>query len=84
MVNLDWKRLLSLSPEDLTDDEKDELYGSLILYNPETNIDADLLKVLFHFTQDILKYKGEQVCRSITPEHFSCFGAVIFSLSVAT
>lgn len=66
MVHLDWKRLLSLSPEDLTDEEKDDLYGSLIWYNPEPNIDADHLKVLFHVTQDILKYKGEQVCRSIT------------------
>jgi hypothetical protein len=64
MVQLDWKKLLSVSPEDLTDEEKDDFYGSLIWYNPEPSIDADHLKVLFHFTQDILKYKGEQVCNS--------------------
>jgi hypothetical protein len=62
MVHLDWKRLLSLSPEDLSEEEKDDLYGSLIWYNPEPNIDTDHLKVLFRFTQDVLKYKGEQVC----------------------
>jgi hypothetical protein len=71
MVQLDWKKLLSVSPEDLTDEEKDDLYGSLIWYNPEHNIDAHHLKVLFHVTQDILKYKGEQVCSSITLQHLS-------------
>ena len=62
MVQLDWKRLLSLSPEDLSEEEKDDLYGSLIWYTPETDISAEHLKVLFTVTQDVLKYKGEQVC----------------------
>ncbi|PSN58155.1 hypothetical protein C0J52_01000 [Blattella germanica] len=61
MVQLDWKRLLSLSPEDLSEEEKDDLYASLIWYTPEGNIDAERLKVLFRVTQDVLKYKGEQV-----------------------
>ncbi|KAJ9574107.1 hypothetical protein L9F63_008521, partial [Diploptera punctata] len=61
MVQLDWKRLLSLSPEDLSEEEKDDLYGTLIWYTPEPNIDAEHLKVLFTVTQDVLKYKGEQV-----------------------
>jgi hypothetical protein len=66
MVHLDWKRLLSLSPEDLSEEEKDDLYGSLIWYNPEPNIDTNHLKVLFRITQDVLKYKGEQVCNGTT------------------
>ncbi|XP_069705746.1 centrosomal protein of 290 kDa isoform X2 [Periplaneta americana] len=61
MVQLDWKRLLSLSPEDLSEEEKDDLYSSLLWYNPEPNLDADHFKVLFRFTQDVMKYKGEQV-----------------------
>jgi len=65
MVQLDWDRLLSLSPDDLSEEEKDNLYGSLIWYNPEPNIGADQLKVLFRVTQDLLKYKGEQVCNSM-------------------
>jgi hypothetical protein len=65
MVQLDWDRLLSLSLDNLSEEEKDDLYGSLIWYDPEPNIDADQLKVLFHVTQDVLKYKGEQVCSSM-------------------
>jgi hypothetical protein len=64
MVQLDWDRLLSLSTDDLSEEEKDDLYGSLIWYNPEPNAGSHQLKVLFHVTQDVLKYKGEQVCKA--------------------
>lgn len=59
---MNWKYLLSLSPEDLTDDEKDELYNTVTWFNcngEELNVKKCV--ALIKVSQEILKYKGEQV-----------------------
>nr|CAD7456946.1 unnamed protein product [Timema tahoe] len=61
MVELDWKKLSSLSPEDLTEEEKDDLYEKLIWYIPEPNTASKKLFLLLKINQEVLKHKGEQV-----------------------
>lgn len=61
MVHIDWKRILSLDPKDLTDDEKEELYDLIILYDIESNISKEKSVGLLEILQEILKFKGHQV-----------------------
>lgn len=59
---MDWKYILSLNFEDLTDEEKDELYTSVTWFELDVeDIDLKKCKTIFKVSQEILKYKGEQV-----------------------
>lgn len=59
---MDWKHIVSVNVEDLSDDEKDELYNKIAWFNTETEqISNKKLSALFKVSQEILKYKGEQV-----------------------
>lgn len=58
---MDWERILGLTPEDLDDDEKDELYNTVAWFESFEDIDLTKCKALLRVSQEILKYKGEQV-----------------------
>lgn len=59
---MDWKHILSANVEELSDDEKEEFYNKIAWFNSDTEqISSKKLWALFKVSQDILKYKGEQV-----------------------
>ncbi|CAH0553139.1 unnamed protein product [Brassicogethes aeneus] len=59
---MDWKYLLSLSPEDLNDDKKDELFNLVTWFdNDKEELNFKKCFSLFRISQELLKYKGEQV-----------------------
>ncbi|XP_018571875.1 centrosomal protein of 290 kDa [Anoplophora glabripennis] len=59
---MDWDHILALTPEDLDDDEKDELYNTVTWFECDgDDVDLTKCKVLLRVSQEILKYKGEQV-----------------------
>lgn len=59
---MDWDYLLSVSIEDLTEEEKDELYNTITWFNTETeDINLEKSNTLLKISQEVLKYKGEQV-----------------------
>lgn len=59
---MDWKYILGLSHDSLTEDEKDELYNSLAWYNYDTEkLDSKRYIALLKISQEIMKYKSEQV-----------------------
>lgn len=59
---MDWKYILSLNFDDLSDEEKDDLYTTVTWYDFEDgNVDLKRCKAIFRASQEILKYKGEQV-----------------------
>jgi hypothetical protein len=59
---MDWEYFFSITPEDLTEDEKDELYNIVTWFNCDSE-ELDLKKCLrvIKVSQEVLKYKGEQV-----------------------
>lgn len=61
MVNLDWNKILTISPDDLTEQDKEELYENISWYEIEPQKPKDHIFALFRTAQEILKYKGEQV-----------------------
>lgn len=60
MSNMDWKQILSLTFDDLTDLKRDEIYDNLISVKRE-NIEKKLYKKFIDMQQHILKYKGDMV-----------------------
>lgn len=60
---MDWKQILSHSSDQQleNDDKKDDIYEELIFLSNFQNIDGKGYKKLFKLSQNILKYKGEQV-----------------------
>lgn len=59
---MDLKYILSLTPDDLSDDEKDELYTFITWFDCDTEeIDQAKFETIFKISQEVLKYKGEQV-----------------------
>jgi hypothetical protein len=61
-LTMDWEYFFSITPEDLTEDEKDELYNIVTWFNCDSE-ELDLKKCLrvIKVSQEVLKYKGEQV-----------------------
>ena len=57
---MDWKQILSKSPRNLSDLEKDEIYEELMLIKRDS-IDKKYQKKLFDLMQYLLKYKGDMV-----------------------
>lgn len=60
MVNFDWNNVLSFS-HDATEQDKEDFYDALLLYEMETDLSNLQIHALFKVTQEILKFKGEQV-----------------------
>lgn len=59
---MDWRYIISLNFDDLTDEEKDDLYTTVTWYDwEEGDVDLKRCKAIFRASQEILKYKGEQV-----------------------
>ncbi|XP_015840436.1 centrosomal protein of 290 kDa isoform X2 [Tribolium castaneum] len=59
---MDWEYLFSRSPEDFTEEEKDDLYNTVTWYNCDgENLDLKKCIRLIKVSQEVLKYKGEQV-----------------------
>ncbi|XP_066992290.2 centrosomal protein of 290 kDa isoform X5 [Anabrus simplex] len=61
MIQVDWRRLLSISPEELTEEDKDDLFDSVASFTPGPDVGIERIVLLLRVTQEILKYKGEQV-----------------------
>lgn len=63
MTNLDWSRIIAMSNEDMSEQDKEELYDDVANFDCSSSISIDNLKALFSVAQEILKFKGEQVNR---------------------
>lgn len=59
---MDWKYILSLSPEDVSDQNIEEIYGTLAWHDFDDEVLAEetFVKVI-KICQEIMKYKSEQV-----------------------
>ncbi|KAG5876194.1 hypothetical protein JTB14_001937 [Gonioctena quinquepunctata] len=59
---MDWRYILNLKAEDLKDEEKDELFTTITWFEFEKDkLESKKLAALLKVSQEILKYKGEQV-----------------------
>lgn len=60
---MDWKYMQSITPEDLGEAEKDDLFNTLVWYNSESDshLTIDKCVTVIKLCQELLKYKGEQV-----------------------
>lgn len=61
MTNLDWSRIIAMSNEDMSEQDKEELYDDVANFDCSSSISIDNLKALLSVAQEILKFKGEQV-----------------------
>lgn len=62
MVDTDWREILSVSQKDLLQADKDNLCERLSWMDvDDVELNFSDLKTLFRLSQDILKYKSEQV-----------------------
>lgn len=50
-----------MSNDDMSEQDKEELYDDVANFNCSSSISIDNLKALFSVAQEILKFKGEQV-----------------------
>ncbi|CAG9806257.1 unnamed protein product [Chironomus riparius] len=57
---MDWKQILSLSNENLTNEIKDEIYNELI---KDQKFDSKIAKKLFPLCLTVLRFKGQQVVK---------------------
>lgn len=62
---MDWKQILSLSLDELTDLKRDEIYDGLVQLKRE-NLDRKHYKKLIDLMQHILRYKGDMVNSLLT------------------
>ena len=59
---MDWNYLFSLTPEDLSEEEKDGLYNTVTWFNCDgEDLSVKKCVTVIKITQEVLKYKGEQV-----------------------
>nr|CAI5868957.1 unnamed protein product [Callosobruchus analis] len=61
---MDWKYILSLDPNEINEDAKEELFNTITWFEVEdesTELDLSKCKALLRISQEVLKYKGEQV-----------------------
>lgn len=61
MTNLDWSRIIAMSNEDMSEQDKEEFYDDVANFDCSSSISIDNLKALLSVAQEILKFKGEQV-----------------------
>lgn len=70
-MEMDWREIIKFSQKELKQKEKEKLCESLSwLEADDIELNFSDLKTLFRLCQDILKYKTEQVSRSIYIIHF--------------
>ncbi|KAL3280012.1 hypothetical protein HHI36_017520 [Cryptolaemus montrouzieri] len=59
---MDWNYIFSLVPDDLNDEEKDQLFNTVAWYDLNTEEPSlEQSKILLKLSQELLKFKGEQV-----------------------
>lgn len=61
MGYLNFEKVIRLEPEEITEEEKENLYADIITFEVRADVEAKDAVKLFQITQEILKYKGEQV-----------------------
>lgn len=63
---MDWKHILSLSPEDISEQNIEEIYGTLAWHDFDDEVLAEeaFVKVI-KICQEIMKYKSEQVRKCV-------------------
>ncbi|XP_039287581.1 centrosomal protein of 290 kDa [Nilaparvata lugens] len=61
MVLSEWDKILSASPQDLSEQDKEEFFEKLAWTDVDINLSHDNVIQLLRISQEILKYKGEQV-----------------------
>lgn len=60
---MDWKYILSLKPEELNEQNIEDLYSNLAWYDFEKEVfDSDKYLIVLKLSQEIMKFKAEQVC----------------------
>lgn len=60
---MDWKYILSLTPEDLTEQSIEDLYSTLAWYDFEGEVfDSEKYVAVLKLSQEVMKFKAEQVC----------------------
>lgn len=62
---MDWKHILSLSFDELTDLKRDEIYDGLVQFKRD-GLDRKHYKKLIDLMQHILRYKGDMVNTLLT------------------
>ncbi|KAK5649525.1 hypothetical protein RI129_000554 [Pyrocoelia pectoralis] len=59
---MDWKYILSISPENLDEDEKEHLYSKIAWFHCQSEkLDYNKYDALFKISQELMKFKSEQV-----------------------
>lgn len=61
MVQIDWKKIMAMRPERMTEKDKDELYDTVAWHLPDYNTDRKHFIHFVRIAQEILKFKSEQV-----------------------
>ncbi|XP_061195068.1 centrosomal protein of 290 kDa-like isoform X3 [Saccostrea echinata] len=68
MPPLDWDKLMAAKPTELSEEDVEEFYESLVSYNPEDESDTGKLQKLFDVSRVIMKAKNE-ACEEIMEEY---------------
>ncbi|KAF5307268.1 hypothetical protein FQR65_LT06984 [Abscondita terminalis] len=59
---MDWKYILSLSPDNLDENEKDNLYSTIVWFDSDSEkLDNKKYNALLKISQELMKHKSEQV-----------------------
>lgn len=59
---MDWKYILTLTPEDLTEQDVEDLYSTLAWYDFENEVlEDEKCMAVIKLSQEIMKFKAEQV-----------------------
>lgn len=69
---LDLQKVVHLVPEEISEEEKENLYVDFIDFEIHDEVDTEDLIKLFQICQEILKYKGEQVESRVLYINFIC------------
>ncbi|XP_056015074.1 centrosomal protein of 290 kDa-like [Ostrea edulis] len=68
MPPLDWDKLMAAKPSELSEEDVEEFYESIVSYNPEDESNAGRLQKLFDVSRVIMKNKHES-CEEIMEEY---------------
>lgn len=64
---MDWKHVLSMAPEDLTELDVEDLYSTLAFYDFESEIfNSDKYIAILKLSQEVMKFKAGQASITIT------------------
>lgn len=68
MPPVDWDKLMAAKPMELSEEDMEEFYESLVLFNPEDESDTGRLQKMFDVSRVIMKAKNES-CEEIMREY---------------